>query len=323
MSTLVSLCIPTYQRPAQLREALESCLAQTYRSIEILISDDSENDETERMLQTHFAGVGNLRYVHNRPSRGQAGNINILFEISTGERLLLLHDDDLLFPDAVEKLSAAFVATPGLTAAFGKQVIIDIHGREKENESADLNRRYFRTTHYAGIQKSALWSGLVQQFPNDGYMLTRDAALRVRYLESAKDVCDLDFGIRLGAAARMFCYVDSFTAKYRHNDCSLSTQFNPTGLSFNLLNGLTVPPDLESVRRERLIELAPYAVSAFLKSGDIAGAQRVYQSGYYRGHLSFRVLMHFLFFSAPAYLGRVICNTRKPRLLLPLSSTRD
>ena len=37
--------------------------------------------------------------------------------------------------------------------------------------SQNLNDGYYRTEQYAGLQPSALWSALVAQFPNDGYMI--------------------------------------------------------------------------------------------------------------------------------------------------------
>ena len=46
MNPLVSTIIPVFNRPAMLREAVASVLAQTYRPIEIIIVDDSSTDDT-------------------------------------------------------------------------------------------------------------------------------------------------------------------------------------------------------------------------------------------------------------------------------------
>ena len=47
---LVSILIPTYNKPKYAQEALESALAQTYENIEIIIGDDSTNEEVKEMV---------------------------------------------------------------------------------------------------------------------------------------------------------------------------------------------------------------------------------------------------------------------------------
>jgi glycosyltransferase involved in cell wall biosynthesis len=43
---MVSICLPTYNRPDFLELAVRSCLAQTYRDLEIVITDNSPSDES-------------------------------------------------------------------------------------------------------------------------------------------------------------------------------------------------------------------------------------------------------------------------------------
>ena len=52
---LVTVIIPTFNRPKFFREALESALNQTYRNIEIFVSDNSTDDATERLIQDYLA----------------------------------------------------------------------------------------------------------------------------------------------------------------------------------------------------------------------------------------------------------------------------
>ena len=51
---LVSILIPTYNRPHYFKIALESALAQTYSNIEIIVGDDSTNNETEKLIYRHY-----------------------------------------------------------------------------------------------------------------------------------------------------------------------------------------------------------------------------------------------------------------------------
>ena len=86
----ISICIPTRNRPEFLCEAVQSCLVQTYRSLEILISDDSDDEASERALGAlSISDRVRLRYWRNTPPLGQAGNVNRLFDSASASRLVI------------------------------------------------------------------------------------------------------------------------------------------------------------------------------------------------------------------------------------------
>ena len=66
---LVSIVIPTFERPHYFRLALESVLAQTYRNLDIFITDNSHNTETADMMRRDFADDPRIHYEHH-PSYG-------------------------------------------------------------------------------------------------------------------------------------------------------------------------------------------------------------------------------------------------------------
>src|SRR5262245_41810902 len=100
--TKVSICLPTYQRPELIGQCLDSCLSQTHTNIEVLIGDDSRDDRTQSLIEARYAADPRVRYVRNIPSLGQARNVGSLFARATGDRILLIHDDDFLVGNAVE-----------------------------------------------------------------------------------------------------------------------------------------------------------------------------------------------------------------------------
>ena len=84
----ISICIPTYNRPDLLTLALESCFKQTLLPNEILIGDDSINNETEILINEIIKNNKTniiIRYFHNKPSLGQFRNVHnliMLFKIA-------------------------------------------------------------------------------------------------------------------------------------------------------------------------------------------------------------------------------------------------
>lgn len=102
----VSICIPTY-KPEYFELALRSALAQTYPDVEIVVSDDCPTDAIQKICDRYSAFV---RYERNaRP--GVLHNLIRCVEVSCGEYIKFLFDDDILSPFCVQYLLEALEAT--------------------------------------------------------------------------------------------------------------------------------------------------------------------------------------------------------------------
>jgi glycosyltransferase involved in cell wall biosynthesis len=93
---LVSIGIPTYNREAKLTRAVESALAQTHRNLELVISDNASDDETEAVCRAFCERDPRVRYLRSPFNRGPSANFNTLFGEMRGDYLMLLSDDDWL-----------------------------------------------------------------------------------------------------------------------------------------------------------------------------------------------------------------------------------
>jgi glycosyltransferase involved in cell wall biosynthesis len=93
----VSVVIPTYNRPAMLREAVESVLDQeSSRSFEIVIVDNNSQDDTRAVAQSlveqHGGSAGKLRYVfESRQGNAHARNTGV--EAARGDIVAFIDDD--------------------------------------------------------------------------------------------------------------------------------------------------------------------------------------------------------------------------------------
>jgi len=94
----ISVCIPAYNRPANLKRLLDSIQVQTYRHFEVLISDDGPGNEIAGLIQQHPL-LPLIRYVQNIPSLGTPENWNEVIRQAKGAWIKLMHDDDW-FADA-------------------------------------------------------------------------------------------------------------------------------------------------------------------------------------------------------------------------------
>jgi glycosyltransferase involved in cell wall biosynthesis len=128
---LVSVLIPAYNRPHYLELALRSVLNQTYRNIEIIICDDSSNDEVERMLQPYLSRYNHISYYKNEHNL-LLGNFYKCYDLSSGEYINYLMDDDLFHPQKIEKMVKYLAGYKEVTLVTSQRILIDEDGNELE-----------------------------------------------------------------------------------------------------------------------------------------------------------------------------------------------
>lgn len=111
---IVSVVVPTFQRPALLRRALESVRAQTFTGWELVISDDDPaSGDAERIASEVFGCDDRVRVIANTGEHGQAGNVNNALRAARGKWIKPLFDDDALKPAALERMLSIAAACPG------------------------------------------------------------------------------------------------------------------------------------------------------------------------------------------------------------------
>ncbi len=98
---LVTIGIPTYNRAdGFLKKALQSAVEQTYKNLEIIVSDNCSTDNTKSLVNG-FSDA-RIRYVQHPMNIGANNNFNFCVDNAKGKYFLLLHDDDLIDPDFIE-----------------------------------------------------------------------------------------------------------------------------------------------------------------------------------------------------------------------------
>lgn len=112
----VSTIIPTYNRPAFLREALASVLAQTYQDSETIVVDDGSTPaarDATRQLVDEYARARScpIRYLF-QPHQGVSAARNRGVAASRGALLAFLDSDDIWQPEKLAHQVAFFEAQP-------------------------------------------------------------------------------------------------------------------------------------------------------------------------------------------------------------------
>ncbi len=105
---LVSVYITTKNRPDMLKRALNSVLAQTYKSIEIIVSDDGSTDHTPELMSSYVEKHHNIVYLRSSDSKGACHARNKAILKAKGVFITGLDDDDRFTSTRVERFIGAY-----------------------------------------------------------------------------------------------------------------------------------------------------------------------------------------------------------------------
>ena len=108
----VSVLMPVYNtQPEQLREAIDSILAQTFGDFEFLILNDCSTDpQVEEVVKSY--SDPRIVYAVNERNLGISGARNRLLDMAKGEYLAVMDHDDISLPERFEKQVAFLDAHP-------------------------------------------------------------------------------------------------------------------------------------------------------------------------------------------------------------------
>lgn len=112
-----AIIIPTYNRARLIMRTLQSALNQNYQNFEVIIVDDSRNDETEKMIKT--LNDRRIKYIHNvtKGNLPKARNQGVRESSTSTKYVAFLDDDNELLPEFLNKSIAALESDTSLMGA--------------------------------------------------------------------------------------------------------------------------------------------------------------------------------------------------------------
>ena len=123
---LVSICIPTHNRLSFFKQALKSAQRQTYNTIEIVISDNSDDNTTQKYVTT--LKDERIKYYRSASRHDFLFNFDKVEQLANGKYIKYLLDDDLLKPDCVSKMVQVLEQYPKVGVVMAPLKIIDEKG---------------------------------------------------------------------------------------------------------------------------------------------------------------------------------------------------
>jgi len=114
---LISIIIPTHNRPDLLEEALESVVGQSINNWEVIIVDDASSPPVNKgYIQKKYGPKVNV--LRHPQSKGGALAKNTGIEAAQGKYIAFLDDDDLYAPTYLESAIAILESKPTVSTLF-------------------------------------------------------------------------------------------------------------------------------------------------------------------------------------------------------------
>lgn len=150
---LVTIAIPTYNRAksGKLLKVIEHSLNQTYENLEIIVSDNCSEDNTQDIM--HSIQDNRLKYYRQESNIGPNGNFNFCLQQATGKYFLLFHDDDAIDPDFITTCISAIKPDQEAGIVFTGVRVVDENDcvtEEHENMATGLTGSEFVFSWFSG-----------------------------------------------------------------------------------------------------------------------------------------------------------------------------
>ena len=198
---LISICIPAYKKPDYVVRLLKSVLQQSYKRVEVVISDDSPDDTVKIAIEPYKSELS-IVYIQNKPALKSPANWNNAIRHAQGDFFVLLHQDDWLFDsEALYKYIQAFNQNPKASFVFCKNTAVTEDGKEivLQHIPSLLHR----------LTKTPLHLVLAQVIgPPSNTMLRKQVRDKVQYDEDFIWLVDVDYYVRVIQAGYDYVYLD-------------------------------------------------------------------------------------------------------------------
>jgi glycosyltransferase involved in cell wall biosynthesis len=224
---LVSVIIPAFNAAADIRQTLNSVVAQTYRNIEVIVVDDGSSDATRAIVEEFVARDARFQFIR-QSNAGVGAARNAAIQKARGKYIAPLDADDFWFPEKLEKQVACMERSDdktGLVYCWSKLI-------NEHNDFIDFSPPYRLEgrLHHILVLLNLLGNASVPLFR--AAVLERVGLYLSRAEQKGAQGCeDWDLALRI-AEVSIIRVVPEFLVAYRQNSSGMSCNAEAMTASF-------------------------------------------------------------------------------------------
>lgn len=211
----ISVLVPIYNVEKYLHECLDSLRSQTFTDFEAICINDGSTDSSLEIIRSFMAADSRFRVI-DKPNSGYGASMNRGLDSATGSFIAVLESDDIMYPDALQKLYDA-AERFGADAVKGNFTFYwsDPEKADQFHEMfpVELTEKLIDTRKEMGIfyQKAAIWSGLYRRS-----FLESNA---IRFLETpGASYQDSSFAFKIWSSADKAVLIHNPIIRYRQDN---------------------------------------------------------------------------------------------------------
>lgn len=219
-----SVIIPTHNRAALLREALDSVFAQTLTDSEVIVVDDGSTDSTEEIVQ---GCPGKIQFLKQQ-NLGPGAARNAGAAAAVGEYIAFLDSDDLWFPWTLATYKAAIDKCPHASFVSGDCVKFNYMAELAQIRQTRFNFESFQD--YYSASAANIWIGTC------GTAIRREAFLKGGgYHNTCHNAEDSDLWMNLGIEPGFVHLLSPLVFGYRETPGSVSSVGSKTSRGVQMM----------------------------------------------------------------------------------------
>ena len=145
MNKEIGVYILTHNRPQHIFECVESVLNQKFKDFDLIISDNSDNNETKELIRPLICDHSRLYYIHHNDLPTSFEHFNHIIKTNEYEYYMLFHDDDQMMPDMVGTLYKTLSEKKEIAAAAANAYLRINRNHTKKKYSPACQVLYLNT----------------------------------------------------------------------------------------------------------------------------------------------------------------------------------
>ena len=138
----ISVVLTTYNGRKYLKDQMDSLAGQSRPADEVIILDDDSTDETVPMIQQYIREnhLSGWRLIRHETNQGWKKNFTEGFDLAAGDLIFPCDQDDIWYPDKIERMESCMQEHPELEMLAGNYTIFfsekdQGHGSQKYREN--------------------------------------------------------------------------------------------------------------------------------------------------------------------------------------------